>query len=120
MPHYTAAFFILLPQHTLLHCTLSVYIGLCLITLLHFSFCHNIIHCYIVHCLYALDYALLHCRLFYSATTTYIVRLDTVCIHWIMPHYTVAIFIQVLQDTLLHCTLCVHIGSFLIILLLHC
>ena len=48
--------------------------------------------------------------------------LYTVCIHWIMPHYTAVLFIWVLEETLLHCTWCVHIGLCLMTLLFfaHC
>ena len=55
MPYYMTTYFVLLPQHTLLHCTLCVYIEFCLITL----------------------------PPFYTAATTYIFALYTVCIHWI-------------------------------------
>ena len=109
MPHYTAGVFILLPQLTLLHCTLCVHIGLCLITLPPF------LHCFLHLFIQVLQDTLLHCTL--------CVHIG-LCLITLPPflHCFLHLFIQVLQDTLLHCTLCVYIGSFLIILpsLLYC
>ena len=80
MPTYTTTIFLLLPQQTLLNFTLCIY----WITPYYTAailYCHHYILCYIVHSMYTFDFALLHRHLFYTAATTYIITLYTVCIH---------------------------------------
>ena len=98
----------MLLQHVLLHCTLCVYIGLCLIILPPFDTAPTtyIDTLYTVCTFY---YALLHCHLFYTTTPIYFLTLSTVCILWIMIQYTATISILLPQQTLLHCTLDVYI-----------
>ena len=97
----------MLSQHTLLHCTMCVYIRLCLITLppFYIAFTRYAVTLYIA---YTLDYASLHCCLLYTATQIYFVTLYTVCIQWIMPTYTATIFLLLPQQTLLNFTLCIY------------
>ena len=126
--------FILLTQHTLVHCTQCVCIGLCLIPLTTFLYCcpnihwimphysaaffillpqHTLLHC--IQCVY-IGLCLIALLPFYTAVTTFLVTLYTVFIHWIRPHYNAGFFIQPLQYTLLHCALCVYFGLCLITL----
>ena len=91
----------MLSQHTLLHCTMCVYIRLCLITLppFYIAFTRYAVTLYIA-C--TLDYASLHCCLFYTAAQIYFVTLYTVCIHCFMLCYT-AHCMYTLDYASLHC-----------------